>query len=104
MPAFIKNHKPTATTKEEENTSLKFQTSLKVTICPLNLFMNFSSVKALMMTVSTKMNSSEAVSEIIWLCKLTVAQVASSNDLADVEVLGWCSHTWSAVVTAATPK
>ncbi len=36
--------------------------------------------------------------EIVWLCKPIVAAAVRCPKMLDVEVLGWCGYTWSAVV------
>ncbi len=96
----------------EENTSPKCQMPSNVNICPLKsiMTMNCSQVETPMRTTSMQMSFPETVSDS--LCRNdTVMQTDCCSScpggwsqtilevkMLDVEVLGWCGYTWSAVV------
>ncbi len=97
----------------EENTSPKCQMPSNVTIChPSRLRQrNCNQVETPMRTTSMQMSFPETVSdslwtEILWLCKTDCcssclggwSQTILEVKMLDVEVLGWCGYTWSAVV------
>ncbi len=93
----------------EENTSPKCQTPSNVSICPLKSVTTTkcSQVETPMRTTSMQISFPETVSDS--LCRNSKNQLLQqlsgwlvSDDLGgedvDVEVLGWCGYTWSAVV------
>ncbi len=95
----------------EENTSPKCQMPLNVSICSLKSVttMNCSQVETPIRKMRIQMSFPETVSDS--LCRnFSVMQTdccsSCSRDLSqtilevmlDVEVLGWCGYTWSAVV------
>ncbi len=96
----------------EENTSPKCQTPLNVSICPLKSVttMNCSQVETPMRTTSMQMSFPETVSDSLCRNSLVMQTDCCSSCLGgwsqtilevkmlDVEVLGWCGYTWSAVV------
>ncbi len=94
----------------EENTSPKTQTPSNVSICPHKSVTttNCSQVETPMRMTSSRWASLRRFltdcAEILWLCKPIVAaaggwsQTILEVKMLDVEVLGWCGYTWSAVV------
>ncbi len=96
----------------EENTSPKCQTPSIVSICPLKLFTmtNCSQVETPMRTTSMQMSFPETVSDSLCRnyfvmqndccssCSGGWSQTILEVKMLDVEVLGWCVYTWSAVV------
>ncbi len=97
----------------EENTSSKYQMPSNVSICPLKSVttMNCSLVETLMRTKSMQMMSfPETVSDSLCRNYLVIqtdccsscpggwSQTILEVKMLDVEVLGWCGYTWSAVV------
>ncbi len=93
----------------EENTSPKCQTPSNVSICPLKsvTMMNCSQVETPVRTTSCRWASLRrfltVCAEILWLCCCSScpggwSQTILEVKMLDVEVLGWCGYTWSAVV------
>ncbi len=96
----------------EKNTSPKCQTPLNVSIYPLKLVMmtNCSRVETPMRTRSMQMSFTETVSDSLCRHSLVMqtdycsscpggwSQMILEVKMLDVEVLGWCGYTWSAVV------
>ncbi len=96
----------------EENTSPKCQTPSNVSICPLKSITatNCSQVETLMRTMNIQMSFPETVSDsLCWnflvmqtdccsSCPGGWSQTILEVKMLDVEVLGWCGYTWSAVV------
>ncbi len=96
----------------EENTSPKCQTPSNASICPLKLAMtmNCSQVETPIRMTSMQMSFPETVSDSSCRNYLVMQTDCCSSCLADwsqtilevkmldVEVLGWCCCTWSAVV------
>ena len=95
----------------EENTSPMCQMPSNVSICPLKsvTMMNCSQVETLMRTTSMQMSFPEMVSDS--LCRNSLFMQTNcwsscpgggfktflEGNMLDVEVLGWCGYTWSAV-------
>ncbi len=89
-----------------ENTSPKCQTPSNVSICPLKSVTttNCSQVEPPMRTTSMQISFPETVSDS--LCQESCcssspggwSQTILEVKMLDVEVLGWCGYTWSAVV------
>ncbi len=98
----------------EENTSLKCQTPSNVSICPLKsvTMTNCSQVETPMRTMSMQMSFPETVSDRLCRNSLVMqtdccsscpagwSQMILEVKMLDVEVLGWCGYTWSAVVSS----
>ncbi len=96
----------------EENTSPKCQTPSNVSICPLKSVTttNCSQVETPMRTTSMQMSFPETVSDSLCRNSLVMqtdccsscpggcSQTILEVKMLDVEVLGWCGYTWSAVV------
>ncbi len=96
----------------EENTSPKCQTASNVSICPLKSVTttNCSQVETPMRTTSMQMSFPETVSDSLCRNSLVMqtdccsscpggwSQTILEVKMLDVEVLGWCGYTWSAVV------
>ncbi len=94
----------------EENTSPKCQTPSNVSICTLKLVttMNCSQVETPMRTTSMQMSFPETVSDSLYRNSVVIqtdccsscgwSQTILEVKMLDVEVLGWCGYTWSAVV------
>ncbi len=96
----------------EENTSPKCQTQSNVTICPLKSVTttNCSQVETPMRTTSMQMSFPETVSDSLCRNSLVMqtdccsscpggwSQTILEVKMLDVEVLGLCGYTWSAVV------
>ncbi len=96
----------------EENTSPKCQTPSNVNICPLKSVTttNCSQVETPMRTTSMQMSFPETVSDSLCRNSLVTQTDCCSScpggwtqtilevKMLDVEVLGWCGYTWSAVV------
>ncbi len=96
----------------EESTSPKCQTLLNVSICPLKsvTMTNCSQVETLMRITSMQMSFPETVSDCLCRNYLVMQtdfcssfpggwfQTILEVKMLDVEVLGWCGYTWSAVV------
>ncbi len=96
----------------EENTSPKCQMPSNVSICPLKSFTmtNSMSVRDPDRTKSMQMSFPETVSDSLCRNSLVMQTDCCSSCLCgwsqtilevkmmDVEVLGWCGYTWSAVV------
>ncbi len=96
----------------EENTSPKCQTPSNVSICPLKSVTttNCSQVETPMRTTSMQMSFPEMVSDSLCRNSLVMqtnccsscpggwSQTILEVKMLDVEVLGWCGYTWSAVV------
>ncbi len=96
----------------EENTSPKCQTPSNVSICPLKSVTaaNCSQVETPMRTMSMQMSFPETVSDSLCKNYLVIetdccsscpggwSQTILEVKMLDVEVLGWCGYTWSAVV------
>ncbi len=96
----------------EENTSPKCQTPSNVSICPLKsvTMTNCSQIKTLMRTTGMQMSFPETVSDSLCRNSLVMqtdccsscpsgrSQMILEVKMLDVEVLGWCGYTWSAVV------
>ncbi len=96
----------------EENTSPKCQTPSNVSICPLKsvTMKNCSQVETPMRTTSMQMSFPEMVSDSLCRNSLVMqtdccsscpggwSQTILEVKMLDVEVLGWCGYTWSAVV------
>ncbi len=96
----------------EENTSPKCQMPSNVSICPLKSVMttNCSQVETQMRMMSMQMSFPETVFDS--LCRIYLAmqtdccsswpggwaQTILEVKMLDVEVLGWCGYTWSAVM------
>ncbi|XDV35840.1 hypothetical protein PO909_005711 [Leuciscus waleckii] len=98
--------------RREENTSPKCQTPSNVSICPLKSVttMNCSQVETPMRITSMQMSFPETVSDSLCRNSLVMqtdccsscpdawSQTILEVKMLDVEVLGWCGYTWSAVV------
>ncbi len=96
----------------EENTSPKCQTPSNVSICPLKSVTttNCSQVETPMRTTSMQMSFPETVSDSLCRNSLVMqtncysscpggwSQTILEVKMLDVEVLGWCGYTWSAVM------
>ncbi len=96
----------------EENTSPKCQTPSNVSICPLKsvTMTNCSQVETPMRMTSMQMSFPEMVSDRLCRNSLVMqtdccsscpggwSQTILEVKMLDVEVLGWCGYTWSAVV------
>ncbi len=96
----------------EENTSPKCQTLLNLSICPLKSVTttNCSQVETPMRMTSMQMSFPETVSDSLCRNSLVMqtdccsscpggwSQTILEVKMLDVEVLGWCGYTWSAVV------
>ncbi len=96
----------------EENTSPKCQTPSNVSICPLKSVTttNCSQVETPMRTTSMQMSFPETVSDSLCRNSLVMqtdccsscpggwSQTILEVKMRDMEVLGWCGYTWSAVV------
>ena len=96
----------------EENTSPTCQTPSNVSICPLKSVTttNWSQVETPMRTTSMQMSFPETVSDSLCRNPLVMqtdccssclsgwSQTILEVNMLDVEVLGWCGYTWSAVV------
>ncbi len=96
----------------EENTSPKCQTPQNVSICPLKsvTMTNCSQVETPMRMTSMQMSFPETVSDSLCRnylvmqtdcyssCQGGWSQTILEVKMLDVEVLGWCGYTWSAVV------
>ncbi len=96
----------------EENTSPKCQTPSNVSICPLKSVTttSCSQVETLMRTTSMQRSFPETVSDSLCRNSLVLqtdccsscpggwSQTILEVKMLDVEVLGWCGYTWSAVV------
>ncbi len=96
----------------EENTSPECQTPSNVSICPLKSVTttNYSQVETPMRTTSMQMSFPETVSDSLCRNYLVMQtdcfsscpggwfQMILEVKMLDVEVLGWCGYTWSAVV------
>ncbi len=96
----------------EENTYPTCQTPSNVSICPLKSLttMNCSLVETPMRITSMQMSFPETVS--VSLCRNSLVMLTDCCSscpggwsqtilevMLDVEVLGWCGYTWSAVVS-----
>ena len=95
----------------EEHTSPACQWPAKVSICPLKsiTMSNCSQVKTLVRTESTQMSFPEMVSNSLCRKSSVVqthsfisclggwSQMSPKGKKSDVEGLGWCDYTWSAV-------
>ncbi len=96
----------------EENTSLKCQTPSNVSIFPFKSVTttNCSQVETPIRTTSMQMSFPETVSDSLCRNSLVIqtdccsicpggwSQTISEVKMLDVDVLGWCGYTWSAVV------
>ncbi len=96
----------------EENSSPKCQTPSNVSICSLKSVTttNFSLVETPMRMMSMQMSFPETVSDSLCRNDLAIqtdccsscpggwSQTILEVKMLDVEVLGWCDYTWSAVV------
>ena len=100
----------------EEHTSPACQWPSKVSICPLKSVMtpNCSRVKTLVRMTSTQMSFPETISDSLCRNSFVVqahsfiscpggwSQMVPQVKKLDVEVLGWCGYTWSAVEASST--
>ncbi len=96
----------------EENTSPKCQTPSNLNICPLKsvTMTNCSQVETPIRTTSMQMSFPETVSGSLCRNYLVMqtnccstcpggwSQTILKVNMLDVEVLGWCGYTWSAVM------
>ncbi len=105
---------PSALYSENRDSSVKrkCQTPSNVSICPLKSVTttNCSQVETPMRTTSMKMSFPETVSDCLCRNSLVMqtdccsscpggwSQTILEVKMLDVEVLGWCGYTWSAVV------